>query len=49
MRPDIENEVRELTRLNDVPTGNAMKEIKLVIKYLIDTGNKGMKMTPLRE
>ena len=23
-----------------------MKEMKLVIKYVIDTGNKGLKMTP---
>ena len=44
-RPDIANTVRELTRLNDGPTGNEMKEMKRVIKYVIDTGNKGLKMT----
>ena len=36
----------ELTRLNYGPTGNAMKEMKRVIKYVIDTGNKVFKMTP---
>ena len=40
-RPDIENAVRELTRLNDGTKGNATKEMKRVIKYIIDTGNKG--------
>ena len=44
-RLDIKNAVRELTRLNDGPTGNAMKEMKHVIKYVIDTGNKGLKIT----
>ena len=46
MRPDIANAVRQLTRLNDGPTGNATKEMKPVIKYVIDTGNKGLKMIP---
>ena len=31
-RPDIENAVRELTRLNDGTKGNATKEMKRVIK-----------------
>ena len=45
MQPYIVNGVRELTRLNDGPTRNTMKEMKRVIKYVIDTGNKGLKMT----
>ena len=44
--PDIINEIRELTRLNDGPTGNAMKEMKHIIKYVIDMGNTVLKMTP---
>ena len=46
MRPDIANLVRELARLNDGTRGNAMKEMKRVIKYVIDTGNKGLQMKP---
>ena len=44
-RPGIENAVRALTILNYGPTGNPMKEMKCVIKYVIDTVNKGFKMT----
>ena len=45
MQPYIVNGVRELTRLNDRPTGDAMKEMKRVIKYVIDTVNKWLKIT----
>ena len=48
-RPYIANAVRELTRLNDGPTGNTMKEMKHIIKYVIDTGNKGLEMTPQKK
>ena len=44
-QPYIVNAVRELTRLNDGTTGNAMKEMKCVIKYVIDTGNKVLIIT----
>ena len=45
-RLDISNSMMGLTILNDGPTGNVMKEMKRVIKYVLDTGNKGLKMTP---
>ena len=48
-RPDIANTVRDLTTLNDGPTGKPTKEMKHVIKYVIDTGNKGLKMTPQKK
>ena len=48
-QPNIENTVRELTRLNDVPTGNATREIKRIIKYVIVTRNKGLKITPQKK
>ena len=48
-QPDIVNIVRELTRLNDGPTGNSMKEMKPVINYVIDTLNKGLKMIPQKK
>ena len=45
-RLDISNSMMGLTILNDGPTGNVMKEMKRVIKYVLETGNKGLKMTP---
>ena len=39
-QPDTANAVREITILDYGPTGNAMKEVKSVIKYVIDTVNK---------
>ena len=46
MQRDIANVVMELTRLNYAPTGNSMKEMKRLIKYVIDTGNKELEITP---
>ena len=48
-QPYIENSVRELTRLNDGLTGSEMKEMKRVIKYVIATGNKELKMIPQKK
>ena len=48
-QPNIANTVKELTRLNDVPTGNATREIKRIIKYVIVTRNKGLKITPQKK
>ena len=44
-RPEIANEGRELNILNEGPTGKATEEMKRIIKYVIDTVNKGLKMT----
>ena len=38
-----------LTRFNDGTTGSAMKGMKSLIKYVIDTGNKELKMTPQKK
>jgi Reverse transcriptase (RNA-dependent DNA polymerase) len=45
-RPDIANAVRELTKLNDGPTASAMKELNRVIKYVLDTEDLGLKISP---
>ena len=45
-RPDIANAVRELSKLNDCPTEHGFKEMKRVIKYVLDTRNKGLKFKP---
>ena len=45
-RPDIANAVRELSKVMDKPTPYAMKELKRVIKYVIDTKDYGLKMHP---
>ena len=46
MRPDISNATRELSKVMDKPTSAAMKELKRVMKYVIDTKNYGLKMSP---
>ena len=45
-RPDIANATRELSKVMDEPTPAAMKELKRVMKYVIDTKNYGLKMSP---
>ena len=45
-RPDIANAVRELSKVMDKPTPYSMKELKRVIKYLIDTKDYGLKIHP---
>ena len=36
-RPDIANAIREFSKVMDKPTPAAMKELKRVMKYVIDT------------
>ena len=48
-QPDISNSVRGLTRLNDGPRVNAMKEMKHIIKNVVDIGNQGLKVTPQKQ
>jgi len=45
-RRDIANAVRELSKVMDNPTPGAMKELKRVIKYVIDTKEYGLKLHP---
>ena len=45
-RPDISNAVRELSKMLDCTTPNAMKELRRVIKYVLDTENFGLKIAP---
>jgi hypothetical protein len=45
-RPDIANVVRELSKVMDGATLAAMKEMKRVIKFVMDTKHLGLKMEP---
>jgi uncharacterized protein YdaT len=45
-RPDIANAVRELSKVLDGPSPAAMKEMKRVIKYVLDTKHYGLKIEP---
>ena len=45
-RPDIANSVRELSKVMDKPTIAGYKEMKRVIKYVLDTGDKGLLIHP---
>ena len=45
-RPDIANAVRELSKVMDGPTPAAMKELKRVIKFVLDTKDYGLNMAP---
>ena len=45
-RPDIGNAVRELTKVLDKPTPAAFKEMKRVIKFVLDTANYGLRIEP---
>jgi hypothetical protein len=48
-RPDIANAVRELSKVLDGPTPAAFKEMKRVMKFVMDTKNYGLKIEPLIE
>ena len=45
-RPDLSNSTRELLKVMDKATEGHMKELCRVIKYAIDTKNKGLKLRP---
>ena len=45
-RPDLCNAVRELTKCLDGPNEAAYKEMLRVIKYVMDTKDKGLKIAP---
>jgi hypothetical protein len=45
-RPDIANAVRELSKVLDCPTPRAMKEMKRIIKHVLDTTELGLKLEP---
>ena len=46
-RPDIANPVRELSKVLDGTTPAAMKEMYQVIKYVLDTQGKGLRIEPI--
>ena len=48
-RPDIANAVRELTKLLDAPTEAAVKEMLRCIKYVLDTKEYGLRISPRLE
>ena len=45
-RPDLSNSTRELSKVMDKAMEGHMKELCRVIKYAIDTKNKGLKLRP---
>ena len=45
-RPDIANAVRELSKVLDCATPAAYKEMKRVIKYVLETKHYGLKIFP---
>ena len=45
-RPDLSNAVRELSKVMDGATEQAMKEMMRIIKHVIDTKNVGLKIEP---
>jgi len=45
-QPDLSNSTRELSKVMDKATEGHMKELCRVIKYAIDTKNKGLKLRP---
>jgi len=45
-RPDLSNGTRELSKVMDKATEGHMKELCRVIKYVIDTKNKCLKLRP---
>ena len=45
-RPDIANAVRELSKMLDATTELAFKEMKRLIKYVLDTKEYGLKIEP---
>ena len=46
-RPDIANVVRELSKVMDGATPAAIKEMKRVIKFVLDTRHYGLKIEPV--
>ena len=47
LRPDIANAVRELSKALDGATQSAFKEMKRVIKFVLDMKTKGLKLEPI--
>ena len=45
-RPDIANSVREIAKVMDGPTEQQMKSLFRLIKYVLDTKNMGLIMSP---
>ena len=45
-RPDIANAVRELSKMLDCTNEAAIKELRRVIKYVLDTKDDGLKIAP---
>ena len=45
-KPDLSNAIRELSKVMDGATEQAMKEMMRIIKYVIDTKNVGLKIEP---
>ena len=45
-RPDIAYAVRELSKVLDATTPTAFKEMKRIIKYVLDTKELGLKIEP---
>ena len=48
-RPDICNAVRELSKCLDGPNEAAYKEMLRVVKYVMDTKDRGLKIAPTGE
>jgi len=46
-RPDLANPLRELSKVLDCPTEAAFKELKRVIKFVLDTKEYGLKIKPV--
>jgi hypothetical protein len=46
-RPDVANEVRELSKVMDGAMPAAIKEMKRVIKFVLDTRHYGLKIEPV--
>jgi hypothetical protein len=48
-RPDIANKVQELAKCLDGASPAAFKEMKRLVKFVIDTKLYGLKMNPFQE
>jgi hypothetical protein len=48
-RPDIANSVRELAKCRDGASHAAFKEMKRLLKFVIDTKSYGLKMHPFKD
>ena len=46
-RPDIANSVREIAKMMDGPTEQQMKSLFRLIKYVIDTEDMGLVISPM--